>query len=104
MTTSNPENDRSQRKAALSAARKKLALRKKQREELRAQRAARLNGKIEASSFSSTVSASPLMNKKSASSAPKKSAFDFMDDSKDDFSSNNKVDTTSLYRDPWKLY
>ena len=83
MTSSNPENDRSQRKAALSAARKKLALRKKQREELRAQRAARLNGKIEASSFASTASSSPLMKKQSASSAPKKASFsDFMDDSK----------------------
>ena len=76
---SNPDNDRDKRKAALQAAREKLAQRKRQREELRQQRAARLNGKIDTlSSFQATSasasakSASSTINKLNQSSSIKK--------------------------------
>ena len=106
MTSSNPKNDRSLRKKALSEARKKLALRKMQREELRAQRAARMNGKIEASSLSSTLSPSPMSNVGKPAVAKIASFSDFMDDddSKDDFSIPVRINKASLNRKPWRCW
>lgn len=108
---STPENDRDKRKAALQAARQKLALRKKQREELRAQRAARLDGKIDtlaaftANTASAKAASSSIqkLNQSSQSQTikkPKKKPLLDLDDFKE--SKSSASNRASLLRAPRK--
>eukprot|EP01083_Nonionella_stella_P016247 45433_1 len=93
---STPATDRLKRKAALKEARQQLALRKKQREELRAQRAARLGGKLE-------VSSSPIKRQASLTKQPSLllAFLDDDDDIKDDpVSSSFSTNKMSLVREP----
>ena len=98
---SNPDNDRIKRKAALNAARQKLALRKKQREELRAQRAARLNGKIDIyTSTSSSTSSSA--NQKAVAIKKQQSLFSFTELEEKPSKPSNSPNKASLLRAPRK--
>eukprot|EP01084_Bolivina_argentea_P032059 59312_1 len=106
---STPESDRLKRKEALKAARHKLAVRKKQREELRAQRAARLAGKIDttiATSSSTTTALNTLVGgggKRQSIVKKQASLLTFMDDFddiKEDKKSTIVKNKASLLRAP----
>ena len=100
---SNPENDKMKRKAALKAAKEKLALRKKQREELRAARAARLGGTYDASPHSKSSSIAKL-NKQSSNKKQQPTIMSLMEveDEKESPFSSAAPNKASLLREPRK--